>query len=72
MSAVRKGINSQFIIFIDTGRWSLQPAINPKKSTIYASKDLALNEARKNAQHTRGDIFIFNDKDGSLIAEVKT
>jgi len=67
--AVKKGINSQFIIHMANG-WSLRPATQPEKATLFSSKTLALKEAKQNAKSKRGDIFIFS-QDGALIAEVK-
>lgn len=68
--AVKKGINSQFIIHMSDG-WSLRPATKPEKAVLYESKELALKEAKQNAESKKGDIFVFS-RDGSLIAEVKS
>lgn len=67
--AVKRGINSQFIIHMEKG-WSLRPATQPEEATLFSSKALALKEAKQNAKSKRGDIFIFS-QDGALIAEVK-
>jgi hypothetical protein len=69
MDAVKKGIDSQFIIHTDNG-WSLRPATEPEKAVLFESKELALKEARQSAK-PQSDIFIFSET-GSLIAEVKS
>lgn len=66
--AVKKGINSQFIIHMANG-WSLRPATKPEKATLFDTKESALKRAKQNAR-SKSDIFIFS-QDGALIAEVK-
>lgn len=66
--AVKKGINSQFIIHMTDG-WSLRPATRPEKAMLFDTKELALKKAKQNAK-SKSDIFIFS-QDGALIAEVK-
>jgi len=67
--AVKKGINSQFIIHMSNG-WSLRPATKPEKAVLFDSRELALKKAKQNAK-PKSDIFIFAEN-GSLIAEVKS
>lgn len=69
MNAVKKGINSQFIIHMSDG-WSLRPAAKPEEAILFNSKELALKKAKQNAK-PKSDIFIFA-QNGSLIAEVRS
>lgn len=70
MTAVRKGISSQFIIHMENGTWNLRPALEPKQAITFDSKELAIKKAKQNAKTKKGTIFIFG-QDGSLIAELK-
>jgi hypothetical protein len=67
--AVKKGVNSQFIIHMSNG-WSLRPATKPEKAVLFDSKELALKKAKQNAK-PKSDIYIFSQS-GSLIAEVRS
>ena len=67
MLAVRKGLNSQFVVLTNKG-WSVRPATEPAKAVIFASKVDALSKARTEAKARRGEIFIF-DQNGALIGQ---
>jgi uncharacterized protein DUF2188 len=67
MAAVRKGVNSQFVIQT-SGGWSVRPAVEPSKAVFFASKDEALQKAKAAAKAKRGEVFVF-DHTGSLISQ---
>lgn len=67
MSAVRKGLNSQFVVLTSKG-WSVRPATEPAKAVVFTSKADALNRAKGEAKAKQGEVFIF-DQNGALIGQ---
>lgn len=67
MPAVRKGLNSQFVVLTSKG-WSVRPATEPTQAVVFASKVDALNKAKDEARTKHGEIFIF-DQNGALIGQ---
>ena len=67
MAAVRKGVNSQFVIQTSEG-WSVRPAVEPSKAIFFTSKDEALQKAKAAAKAKHGEVFVF-DQSGSLIGQ---
>ena len=49
MAAVRKGVNSQFVIQTSDG-WSVRPAVEPSKAILFTSKDEALKKSQSGRQ----------------------
>jgi len=70
MTAVRKGLDSLFVVETDNG-WSVAPAISPGKAVIHASKEEALQQAKAAAKSKHGEVFVF-DQAGSLIGQEQT
>jgi hypothetical protein len=69
MRAVRKGVNSQFVVRTSKG-WSVQPATEPSKAVVFSTKEEALQKAKANAKSKQGEVFVFNEF-GSLIEQEK-
>jgi hypothetical protein len=67
MRAVRKGVNSQFVVRTSKG-WSVQAATEPSKAVVFTTKEEALQKAKANAKLKPGDIFIFSEA-GALIGQ---
>jgi hypothetical protein len=70
MRAVRKGVNSQFVVRTSKG-WSVQPATEPRKAVVFSSKEEALQKAKANAKSNQGDVFVFSEA-GALIGQEQT
>jgi hypothetical protein len=68
MSAVRKGLNSLFVVETQEG-WSVRPAAEPAKSVVFTSKADALQKAKEEATPKQGEIFIF-DQNGALLGQI--
>jgi len=67
MAAVRKGMDSLFVVESHRG-WSVQPATEPSRAVVYATKDEALQKAKAAAKAKHGEVFVFNQA-GSLIGQ---
>lgn len=67
MKAVRKGVNSQFVMQTREG-WSVRPAIEPSDAVLFASKYEALHKAKQEARTKQGEVFVF-DQAGALIGQ---
>lgn len=70
MAAVQKGLNSLFVVHTGKG-WSVRPAANPKKVTMFTYKAEALRKAKADAKAKQGEVFVFN-QDGALIGQEKS